>query len=363
MKKKVAFLVAGINAGGTENYLLRFLEYYKNKIDATVYCKSGKLGELESEFREIGVKLVPFHLGYFNLLEYYKFKKKIEKEKYDAVCDLTGSFGALPLLFAKKAGIPKRVAFYRNSKEKYKNTYLKSKYSDFLIYLLPKVSTKILSNSRTALNYFYGNLWINKTKFDVVYNGIDALSFIDEKKNLRNEFSIAENSFVVGHVGRLNDQKNHQTILKVAIELCKTYKDIYFVLCGKNVDKEYQSLVDDNKLSDKIKLLGVRRDVNKVLNTLDCFYFPSVIEGQPNALIEALVMGIPFVASEIEPIKETIPKEYHNLLIPPLDVKLAKSKILEIKNNSEIKNKINLSEWAIEFYNPAKLFHLVYREL
>lgn len=363
MSKKVAFLVSGINAGGTENYLLRFIQYYKKHLNVTVYCKSGKLGELETEFRDAQAKLLPYKLGYFDVLKYLELKKEFKREKYEAICDLTGSFGALPLLMAKKAGISKRVGFFRNSKEKFKKSFLKTAYNDFLTNLLPKVSTKVLSNSKTALNYFYQNTWQETNKFGVVYNGIDAKKFTDVTGNLFEELSIPTNAFVVGHVGRFNEQKNHKTIIEVALQLCKQNKDIYFVLCGKNVDVTYQDIINKNKLEDQIKLLGVRRDINKVLNTLSCFYFPSLIEGQPNALIEALVMKLPFVASNINPILETIPTEYHKQLIAPNDVVLAKEKILEIKNTPKLRAELDISTWAINYFDPKKWFELVYKEL
>ena len=76
-----------------------------------------------------------------------------------------------------------------------------------------------------------------------------------------------------------------KTIIEVAIKLCKKYNEIYAVMCGKGVDNALSQKVKKEGLEDQIKLLGYRSDVIKVLNTLDCFYFPSLSEGQPNALI------------------------------------------------------------------------------
>lgn len=360
--KKVAFLLSGLNAGGTENYLLRFLQFYSKDIEATVYCKSGKLGELESEFKKIGVKLIPFYVGYFNLKRFYLLKKEFEKNNFDTVCDLTGSFGALPLLMARWGKIHKRVAFYRNSSEKFSKTFFKIQYNKFITKLLPKVATKILSNSKTAFNYFYPNFnWQDDSKFEVIYNGIDAASFLKHNGDLRNELNIDNNAFVVGHVGRLNEQKNHDTMIKVAKELCKTNKDIVFIFCGKNVGEKYEDEIKKEGLQNQIRFLGMRRDIDKVLRTMNCFYFPSFVEGQPNALIEALMVGLPFVASNIEPIKETIPEEFYNQLILPKASEDAIIKILELKNNSQIRQELNLSQWAINYYKPEKWFSLFYK--
>ena len=63
-----------------------------------------------------------------------------------------------------------------------------------------------------------------------------------------------------------------------------------------------------------------RKDIPRVLKSLDCFIFPSLTEGQPNALIEAMISGVPFIASDIPPIKECVPEKYHYLLFSVDDV-------------------------------------------
>ena len=97
---------------------------------------------------------------------------------------------------------------------------------------------------------------------------------------------------------------------------------------------------------------------------MDCYFFPSVTEGQPNSLIEAMIMGVPFVASNIEPIKETVPEFVEKeCLISPEDVDSAVSKILEIRDNTERYDKVLVQKWAIEQYNADTQFDLFYSQL
>src|SRR5690606_27470478 len=100
--------------------------------------------------------------------------------------------------------------------------------------------------------------------------------------------------------------KNHQTIMEVAFRLVKKHPNIYFLLCGNGVKTNLKDLVLSEGLDKRILLFENREDIPVFLNTLDCYFFPSTREGQPNALIEALVVGLPFVASNIAPIQETI---------------------------------------------------------
>lgn len=364
MKKNIAFFVFSLEAGGIEKYLLRFLTYFQDKIDATVYCKSGRTGALDEEYRHVGAKIKTFKIGNFNFQNLKALKKELINNEFEAVVDFTNNFAALPLLAAKQAGIQKRIVWYRNADVKFKKTPLRILYNTIVNRVTKKIASDILSNSQSAFNVFYKNYnWQKDNRFEVIYNGIDSEKFLNLKGNLRGELNIPDNAFVVGHVGRYNDQKNHKTAIEVAIQLCKEYNDIYFIFVGRDVDVRLSQQVKKNSLEKKIILFGNRSDIPKVLNTLDCFYFPSTIEGNPNALIEAMITGLPFVASDIEPIKEAVPEELHSLLVPPIDVAVSIKRILQIKNDNELKMTMNCKIWALKKFGADEQFSKFFKKL
>jgi len=355
-QKKVAFFVTSLNSGGIENYLLRFLSFSREEIEATVYCKAGYFGDLEPEYRNLGVTLVSFKLNMFSVTDYYRLFSEFKKNKFDSVVDFTGNFAALPLWTAKKAGIDKRITFYRGSSNHFKEDFLRLKYNNFLNKIIPKVATSILSNSITALDFFFPLKWKNDSRFEVIYNGIDDSAFLNSNQNLRDVPDIPATAFVVGHVGRFNVAKNHETIIKVALALCKENSNNFFIFCGDKVQQAFDAVVKAENLEKQILFLGFRKDVIKVLNTLDCFYFPSITEGQPNALIEAMLVNLPFVASNIKPIMETVPSEYYHNLVSPLDNKAALHEINRIKNKNTSENTMAVSEYIKIKFNAQKLF-------
>jgi glycosyltransferase involved in cell wall biosynthesis len=125
--------------------------------------------------------------------------------------------------------------------------------------------------------------------------------------------------YIVGHVGRFTDAKNHSVILDVCEKITKENSDIHFVLRGSDTEN-LKPRIDELGIGENITLLGYQKDIPRVLKSFDVFFFPSLTEGQPNALLEAMFTGLPFVASDIEPIKECVPKEYHKYLSNPNDV-------------------------------------------
>lgn len=364
LHKKILIIIPSLQSGGIQRYVLRFIDKYHNQLDISVICKNNIYGELEKEYKLYSSKIYKFKLGYFNVIDYLRFYFFLKNNKYDTVCDFTGNFAALPLLAAKFAGVEKRIAFYRGSTNRFDDTHkLKRTYNGFLLRLIPFVSTKILSNSKAALNFFYKNKWKNDPKFKVIYNGINALEFQKNTEHLRQVLNIPAHAFVIGHTGRFDKSKNFDTLFKVAKKLCQLSPDNYFIFCGRDTDANLSKQINEHGLDKQVFALGYRSDIPRVLNTLDCFYFPSYTEGQPNSLLEAMISNIPFVASNIEAINEIIPNSLKSQLINPDDDMLAIEKILEIKeNNRKIKEMMRHVRFNNKFDNN-QLFKQFYEEI
>lgn len=319
-KVTVVFFVHSLNSGGIENYLLRFLQYKHSEFNkAYVYCKSGRGGQLESDYLKIpNVEVVKRKHSYFNIFSFIWMNGFFKSKDVSVICDFTGNFAGLPLTMAAFANVKTRVVFYRSAMDAFQKTYLKKLYNELMKYLIFKFSTVILSNSEAAFDYFYKVDWRKICRFKVILNGLNSDPFIQEIESLRAELNIPNEAFVVGHTGRYNLAKNHQTIMEVAFCLVRKYPDIYFLLCGNGVKKSLSDLVLSEGLDGRILLFENRTDIPVFLNTLDCYFFPSIREGQPNALIEAMIMGLPFIASDIPPIRETVGDNH--VLYPAMDV-------------------------------------------
>ena len=359
---KTLFLITSLEQGGIETYLLRYLEYFQEH-EAIVICKSGGLGELYPQYTQM-VRVIPMYFSYFGGVRYYRYYKLLKREQVDTVCDFTGNFAGLPLLVAWFARVKKRIVFYRGSTNHFRETRIRLLYNACMRKLVSVFATKILSNSVAALDFFFPKRDRTSDRFDVIYNGMDMKKLSKlEKKRLRQEFGLPSDAFVVGHTGRCNEAKNHDTILKVASELCHKYKDIHFVLVGKGVKEKYEMMVQQMGLNKQIHLLGYRDDVLRILPLFDLYYFPPLTEGQPNALIEAMATGLPFVASDIAPIKESVPPAIRSLLLPPCDSERAVKVIERIYKGESDGAEYMCKEWAQQHFDADELFAKFRREL
>lgn len=316
----IVFFINNLDSGGIENYLLRFLQYKHSEFNKVyVYCKSGGGGQLENDYLEIpNVEIIKRKHSYFDLLSYTWMYQFLKLNNISVICDFTGNFAGLPIAVAALSGVKTRIVFYRSAMDAFQKSYLKKLYSKLIQGLTFNFSTTMLSNSEAAFDYFYKIDWRNNKRFKVIHNGINASAFVRTTEDLRAELKLPNDAFIIGHTGRYNQAKNHQTILNVAFRLVRKYPDIYFLLCGNGVKKSLSDLVLSEGLDGRILLFENRTDIPVFLNTLDCYFFPSTREGQPNALIEAMIMGLPFIASDIPPIRETVGDNH--ALYPAMDV-------------------------------------------
>ena len=136
----------------------------------------------------------------------------------------------------------------------------------------------------------------------VVNNGVDFRTFreaVESKSQIRSRLNIPDDVFVVGHIGRFSEQKNHLFLIDIFAELYERNKNSELILIGSGPTKE--------QVIQKAKLLGVlqnivflsnRTDINQLLKCMDVFLFPSLFEGLSVTLVEAQVAGLRCVISD-----------------------------------------------------------------
>lgn len=336
-QKKVCFLIPSLKSGGIETYLLRFLKYQQDVKDTTILVRNSSSGELYEEYKATKVKIVFKPLGFFNLSAMYWYYRFFKNERFDTVCDFNGNFAGLPMFLSKLAGVKKRITFYRQGSDHFKKSALRSSYNRLMNRLVFKFSTAIYANSSAGLKYFFPNDYLTNARFKIIKNGVNIEAFADFSNNkiaIREQLGLPKNCFTIGHVGRFTDAKNHFFLLDVVAELISQDINIYLVLVGNNTD-QLVPYIKKLGIDKNVAVFGYQRNVLEFLKAFDLFFFPSITEGQPNALIEAMMAGLPIAASNIPTILECIPNDKRDCLIDPYDVKSTVEKIRDIRRTPE----------------------------
>jgi glycosyltransferase involved in cell wall biosynthesis len=292
--------VVNMNRGGAETLLMnlyRNVDRSKIQFDFLT-CKEGVF---DSEIIEMGGKVhrIPYvtdvgHFRYIDTLEQF-FENRTE---YNIIHAHMDKMSGLVLRSAQKAGIPIRIAHSHSTRSE-GGTAAKL-YKWYAGKFLNKYATHLFTCSNEAATWLFSN----KAKLAMhLKNGIDlgVFSFSEEvREQVRQELEVPKNSMVIGHVGRFAPPKNHSFLIDTFSQLVKSNPNFLLVLVGDGqLRSDITKKVEDLNLGTKVKFLGVRDDVNRLLQAFDLFLFPSIYEGLPVTLVEAQGSGLPCVISDV----------------------------------------------------------------
>ena len=168
--------------------------------------------------------------------------------------------------------------------------------------LIGRYATDFWTCSDEASKWFYSKKIINSSKYVIIKNAIncDIYKFDKEiRDNYRKQFNIESDELVIGNVGRMHFQKNQEYIIKIFNDINKSIPKSKLFLVGDGPDKgKIEKLIKEYKQQNNIILLGVRDDVNCLMQMFDVFLFPSLFEGLPLAPIEAQAASLPVYLSK-----------------------------------------------------------------
>lgn len=158
-------------------------------------------------------------------------------------------------------------------------------------------------------------------QIDVIHNYVDPAAFTpasaEQRDKMRAAFLLGQGDFVIVHVARLQREKGQRYLVEAMPAVCREVPSARLVLVGEGPDEELlRGMADRLGLRPAVVFAGQRRDVREVLAMADVFAFPSVFEGLGIALLEAMAMGLPVVASRVEGIPEVVTDGVDGLLVP-----------------------------------------------
>ncbi len=253
---------------------------------------------------ELGLQVhhIPFSRSPFskdNFAAVKELKKLLDIGNYDIVHTHTPNASACVRLTCrklKKKGLKVFYTahgfhFYKGATMKnwlvyYPVEWLCSYWTDTLITINQEDYARAQKHMHAREVVYVPGVGIDLTKFDVVK--------VDRVKK-RKELGIPEDATLLISVGELNENKNHETVIKAINGM-----DVYYIIAGVGDEKGYlQSLIDEQGMIDRIKLLGYRTDVKELYAISDVFVFPSFREGLSVSLMEAMASGLPCVVSKI----------------------------------------------------------------
>ena len=145
---------------------------------------------------------------------------------------------------------------------------------------------------------------VEKNKTVIIKNAISTEDYkfnAETRRKKREELGLSE-KVVIGHTGSFAEGKNHSFLIDIFNEIYKTNENVHMIFMGKgSIEEDMKNKAKSLNLENNISFLGVRTDVNEILNAVDIFVFPSKFEGLGIVLIEAQASGLKCVMSDLVP--------------------------------------------------------------
>jgi glycosyltransferase involved in cell wall biosynthesis len=177
---------------------------------------------------------------------------------------------------------------------------------------------------------------IKSGKIKVIYNGIDTDRFhkIYDNDKLKILYNFPLNSKVVGTVGSLTIEKGHTYFIEAANKVLKLYPDINFLIVGDGrCRNELEEKVNSLGIGKNVIFTGLRSDMPAIYSLMDVFVLPSLVEGMPMVLLEAMASGTPVIATSVGSVPKAVIDNQTGILVSPRDVDgLAKAMQFLIRN-------------------------------
>ena len=210
------------------------------------------------------------------------------------------------------------------------------------------------------------NQSVNPHIITTVHNAID-ISFVNAilEKSLKRKFLFPEDSFVIVSGGRFSKEKGQMYLVQAAELALESNRSLRFVLYGEGPDwdtvKEY---IDKKNLSEYIICPGFESELLAYLKSADLLVNPSLSEGLPNIVLEALASKVPVVVTNIGGHPEIVTDNFNGFIVEPKYISQMSDRILELADNREKREffkiegeKVLLDKFSFEAQN-RKLINL-----
>ena len=294
--------------GGIRACIQNYLTHIdKNEFQVDLFIYGASDSPFRKQLEGMGCRMYFAPINYIAEKRIWEFVNVltdfIKKGKYDVVHAHCNLISAWVTLAAKRAGAKVRIA-HSHSTSHFGRSAVQNAWCYLRRFIINRTATTKMACGQLAGEAMYGKT----TKFAIIQNGIDIEKFMfpnsDNVVQLRKEFSIPENSKVYMNITRFDKQKNLPFAIRVFHEIYNIDPTAFFIVGGtesllESNRSQIEQYVVEHKLSDRIKVVGPRMDIQDMYQLADCWIFPSIFEGLPFIPIELQAASVPVIASDV----------------------------------------------------------------
>ncbi|MBW7470069.1 glycosyltransferase family 4 protein [Marinobacter sp. M216] len=314
-EKTILHLIDTTGPGGAETVFINLLRELGRTEFRNVVVLRGD-GWVADKVRSIGI--APHFIdskGSFNL-GYIKALRRLVSDENVALihAHLLGSnvYGALLALICRK---PMIATFHGAVDVADGERFLRAKF-----FLIGLGASKIVCVSKRLKEELSARSALPAEKVKLIYNGVDPSKFLNASlANLKQSLGLKPESILVVSVGNIRPAKGYEYLVEASLRMSESDPDIHFVVVGhqrKTLFDRLTEQISESTKKPRLHWLGFREDVADILRQADIFLLPSVSEGFSISTVEAMMAGVPVIATKSGGPEEIIVDRETGLLIP-----------------------------------------------
>jgi glycosyltransferase involved in cell wall biosynthesis len=216
----------------------------------------------------------------------------------------------------------KTKTYYRLDK------YILSKF-DKVIAVSEAIGTELLKNK------------VRKDRISLIYNGININRFDNKNGNLRDEFNISNKTMIIGTVARFTPEKGLFNLLLAAKEVMKAFSDVIFMFVGEGpLQDDLVKKTIELEIRERVIFTGMRSDMPEIYSTMDIFVLPSLKEGLPMVLLEAMAAKKPVIATKVGAVPTVVENMKDGIVITPGSIDELKHVMISLLENEELSKRL-----------------------
>ena len=331
-KKKILFYINTIDCGGAERVMTNLSRQFAKAGYSVIFATSY---QVETEYKlpnsvtrlNIGDSSLNRTRIYKNILLLHRLRKIIKEEKPELLITFLAEPNIRGLLATMGLSTKTLISVRSIPEMEYRGAI-----RGLLAKLLLPRADGCVFQTKEAMKWFPKRL---QKKSRVIMNPINS-DYYDVVRNPQNNLIVT--------CGRLSEEKNYQMLIRAFSKVSNIIGDAKLFIYGKgNQEPELQMLIDELELSDKAFLKGQTNDVKVALSEADLFVLSSDYEGLPNALMEAMAVGVPCISTDCHcggP-REIIEDGINGFLIPVNEEEALVSAIINLLSDSQAKNMVS----------------------
>jgi glycosyltransferase involved in cell wall biosynthesis len=330
-KTRILFVVNGFSIGGGELKLLELIRELKRKYSEQFecfICSVGIGGPLREQFESLGSRTVLFKKsGPYDFSQVIRLIRMIRQEKINLVqttlfyADVIGTYAA------KLAGL-NHIISWEAVTQPYKLKHLTA------YRLASKWFARSVAVSHAIERQLNHQRHVSPLKTCTIQYGVDIKRFAPGKdRGLYKELNLNSRNILIGTVARLTEQKGHRYLIEAMPEVLRLFPTARFIFIGDGplyteLDGQTRSL----GVSEAVHFLGFRTDISRLLQNFDLFVLPSIYEGLPNVVLEAMACGLPVIATAVDGTPEAVVHGKTGILVPSRQPKFLEDAMILLLN-------------------------------